>query len=129
MKRLQSLIDFMGDEFVWRTMVPGVVIKRRRALRPYIPTSPVAYFVDDHWTARKAYEAETFDSYAHYQKPGTHRFCQAFAMMHLLDKLPPPVSSHAEYDNFALEFIRSVIDSLPVNHPGFLVDSKEFLTF
>jgi len=127
MKRLQVLIDFMGDESVWRTMVPGVIIKRRHDLRPYIPTSPVAYFVDSHWRSRKAYSDQLFDSYAHYQKPGTHRFCQTFAMMHLLDQLPPPVSTYMEYDRCALNFIRSVIDHLPCDHPGFDVDSKERL--
>jgi len=128
MKRLQALIDFMGDDSVWRTMVPGVIIKRRRSFRPYVSTSPVAYFVDGHWTARKAYGTETFDPYAHYQKAGTHRFCQTFAMMHLLDALPPPISNHADYDRCAFEFIRTVVERLPADHPGFLVDSKEVLT-
>lgn len=127
-RSLQALIDFMGDESVWRTMVPGVVIKRRATFLPYVPTVPTAYFVADHWTARRAYEAETFDPYGHYQKPGTQRFCQTFAMMHLLEALPPPVSDHTEYDRAALRFIRSVIDRLPADHPGFLVDSKPALT-
>ena len=129
MKRLQTLIDFMGDDSVWRTMVPGVIIKRRRSMRPYTPTSPVAYFIDNHWTARKGYGDDTFDPYTHYQKSGTHKFCQTFAMMHLLDALPPPVSGHAEYDRCALNFIKSAVESLPADHPGFLVDSKDKLKF
>jgi hypothetical protein len=125
MKNLQCLIDFMGDEHVWRTMVPGVVIKRRITYN--ISSSPIAYFVDSHWTARKAYSAEIFDPYAHYQKSGTHKFCQTFAMMYLLDKLPPPICDHKEYDKCARKFIKSVIESLPDDHAGFFVDSKQKL--
>jgi len=115
----------MGDEHVWKTMVPGVVIKRRRTYN--VSTNPVAYFVDSHWTARKAHGNELFDPYAHYQKPGTHKFCQTFAMMYLLDKLPPHVSNHKEYDMCARKFIKSVIESLPDDHIGFSVDSKKKL--
>lgn len=128
MKRLQPLIVFMGDHSLWQTMVTDVVIKRSHELRPYVPTRPVAYFVDSHWTARKARGTELFDLWAHYQKPGTHRFCQTFAMMYLLDELPPStISDHDCYERFALNFIRSVIDRLPADHPSFRVDSKETL--
>ena len=119
---MQKLIDFMGDESVWKTMVPGVVIRYRnsRHVQPY----PTAYFVDSHWTSRKANSSELFDPYDHYQERGTHGFCQTFAMMHLLDKLP---AEGTNYDAEALEFARAVIRRLPKEHMAFKWDSKQTL--
>lgn len=121
---MQKVIDFMGDDSVWATMVPGVEIRRRLTQRA--APVPTAYFIDSHWTARRAGETVRFDPYDQYQKPGTHRFCQTFAMMYLLGVLPPP-RSYSENDARALAFIRSVIEKLPADHPGFQ-DSKEVLT-
>lgn len=126
MKQLQKVIDFMGDESVWTTMVPDVVIRRRmsRHVQPY----PTAYFVDSHWTSRKANSSVVFDPYDHYQKPGTHRFCQTFALMYLLDALPPPVHDYKTYDMYARRFIKKVLECLPSDHPAFSWDSKKKLT-
>ena len=119
---MQRLIDFMGDESVWKTMVPGVVIRRR--FSRHAQSYPTAYFVDSHWTSRKANSSELFDPYDHYQKPGTHKFCQTFAMMHLLGALPPPVYDYKTYDMYARQFIKKVLDRLPNDHPVFSWDSQ-----
>jgi hypothetical protein len=119
---MQRLIDFMGDESVWKTMVPGVVIRRR--FSRHVQSYPTAYFVESHWTSRKANSSELFDPYNHYQKPGTHKFCQTFAMMHLLCVLPPPVYDYKTYDMYARRFIKKVLDRLPNDHPAFLWDSQ-----
>ncbi len=123
---MQKLIDFMGDESVWATMVPDVTVRRRPASR-HVPSRPVAYFVDSHWKSRRPGDATVFDPWDHYQKPGTHKFCQTFAMMHLLKVLPPPVHSHEVYDGCAHAFIRSVLEQLPDDHPAFAWDSRDAL--
>lgn len=122
---MQKIINFMGDESLWKTLLPNVTIRRRSKTR-HVPTHPVAYFTDSHWTACKP-GGEIFDPYDHYQRPGTHKFCQTFAMMYLLDKLPPPVLSYREYDTIAMKFIRNVIENLPDEHPAFSYDSKKTL--
>ena len=114
----------MGDESVWKTMVPGVKIRWRARTR-HIPCGHVAYFVDSHWTASK--DGEVFDPYDRYQRPGTHKFCQTFAMMYLLGLLPEP-SSYLVHDAYAMEFILKVIESLPDDHPGFLTEKSSLLS-
>lgn len=121
---MQKVVDFMGDESVWKTMVPGVIIKRRPPDR-HVSKYPTAYFVNDHWTCRKANETDIFNSYDHYQEKGTHGFCQTFAMMYLLDRLPEPGS---DYNKEALEFIYSVNKFLPMDHPTYIWhDSKSII--
>ena len=120
---MQSIIDFMGDESVWQSIVPGVVIRRRPCGR-HLPLCPTAYFIDSHWTAQKAGDPNRFDPYDHCQKPGTHKFCQTFSMMYLLDELPAH-GTYREYDAAAFQFIRGVIERLPENHPGFNYDLKK----
>ena len=122
---MQKVIDFMGDDSVWDTMVPGIIIKTYPPLRK--TSYPVAYYLNSHWTCRKPNETTIFDPWDHYQKPDTHRFCQTFAMMYLLDALPPPNGNYKSYDMAALKFIKLVLDKLPSNHPGFLIDSKRTL--
>lgn len=119
---MQRLIDFMGDESVWKTMVPGVVIRRR--FSRHVQSHATAYFIESHWTSRKANSSELFNPYDHYQKPGTHKFCQTFAMMHLLGVLPPPVHDYKTYDMYARQFIKKVLDRLPNDHPAFSCDSQ-----
>ena len=121
---MQKVIDFMGDESVWKTMVPGIVIQRRPPGR-HVSNYPTAYFVNDHWTCRKANETVVFDPYDHYQKKGTHGFCQTFAMMYLLDQLPEP---GCDYNKAALEFVYTVNKFLPRDHPTFIChDSKSVI--
>ena len=117
----QKLIDFMGDSAVWETMVPGVEIRYRPALR-HVPTRPTAYFVDSHWTARKAGDTADFNPWDHYQEPNTHGFCQTFSMMYLLDSLPI-----SNYNSEAFQFAIKIVNDLPEDHPGFLIDPKHVL--
>jgi len=125
---MQSVIDFMGDESVWASMVPGIVIRRRPCGR-HLPRCPTAYFIDSHWTSQKAVDPHKFDPYDHYQKPGTHKFCQTFSMMHLLDVLPTREAQpmYRKYDASALQFIQMVIEKLPENHPGFMYSDRDSL--
>lgn len=109
----------MGDESVWKTMIPDVIIQRRRPSR-HIVSYPTAYFVDNHWTCRKANESYVFNPYDHYQKKGTHGFCQTFCMMYLLGLLPEPTGYYKTYNKAALQFIYSVIKFLPENHPTYI---------
>ena len=120
---MQKLIDFMGDESVWKSVIPDVTVRWRARTR-HVPSGRVAYFVDSHWTASK--DGKVFDPYDKYQRPGTHKFCQTFSMMYLLDALPEP-SSYVIHDAHAMEFIKSVIESLPDDHPGFLNGKSELL--
>ena len=124
---LQKVVDFMGDESVWKTMVPDVIIQRRSPSR-HVSKYPTAYFVNDHWTCRKANETYVFDPYDHYQEEGTHGFCQTFSMMYLLDQLPEPTGDYTSYNKAAIEFIYSVNKSLPADHPTFRChDSKSVI--
>lgn len=114
---MQDLIDFMGDENVWKFMIPNIVIKYRKTRCP--SKYPTAFFIDSHWTSRKPYESTIFNSYDHYQKVGTHRFCQTFSMMHLLGVLPPPTGDYKSYDQEAKKFINLVLHMLPKDHSAF----------
>jgi hypothetical protein len=116
----------MGDESVWKTMVPLVNIKRRGPRR-HVPTVPTAYFIDSHWRAQKAYSSKVFDPWDHYQRKGTHGFCQTFCMMYLLDQLPEPSLGYQDCDRSAREFILRVLKDLPDSHPSFAWDSREKL--
>jgi hypothetical protein len=121
---MQKIIDFMGDESVWKTMIPDVRIYRRQRTR-HVPLGPVAYFIDSHWTASNG--KKLFNPYDHYQRPNTHKFCQTFCMMHLLNELPEPNYTYSYYDKCAREFIRRVITLLPDTHQAFNPDSKSTL--
>ena len=124
---MQRIIDFMGDESVWKSMVPGVVIQRRPPGR-HVSKYPKAYFVDNHWTCKKANESYIFDPYDHYQEKSTHGFCQTFCMMYLLDLLPEPTSDYNSYNKAAIQFIYSVINFLPRDHLTFIChDSKSVM--
>jgi hypothetical protein len=125
---MQTIVDFMGDESVWKTMVPGVVIQRRPPSR-HVSKYPTAYFVKDHWTCRKADETDVFDPYNHYQEKETHGFCQTFAMMYLLDQLPEPTGNYKSYNKAAIEFIYTVIKILPINHPTFICHDPKSVMF
>ena len=123
---MQKVIDFMGDESVWKTMIPLIQIRSRGPGR-HLPTVPTAYFVSSHWRAQKAASSKVFDPWDHYQRKGTHGFCQTFCMMHLLDRLPEPRFNYKTYDNSAREFILEILRDLPDSHPSFTWDSREKL--
>lgn len=104
---MSPLIDFMGDYAVWKEIVPDV----RSSFKSV--NHPVAYFSGSHWTSRKAGEKEVYDPYDNHQVPGTHQFCQTFALMHL-DNVKLPDIQHEwlkyyEYTRMALDYIEEVI--------------------
>lgn len=123
---MQKVIDFMGDESVWKTMVPFIEIRRRGPGR-HLPKVPTAYFVNSHWRVQKPLSSKIFDPWEHYQRKETHGFCQTFCMMYLLDKLPEPKYSYDVYDKCAREFIFKILMDLPASHPSFTWDSREKL--
>lgn len=126
-ENLIPLIDFMGDEDVWISMIPKVQVQgaqgrassRKLPITPY----PIAVFSGAHWTSRKANESLFFDPYDHYQIKGTNQFCQTFAMMFLADALPLPLPDgwerNYEYARNALQFIKNVISFLDPKNDAF----------
>jgi hypothetical protein len=113
----------MGEKMIWEFMIPNIDGRGwegGRASSRKIPVSntPVAVFSGAHWTSRKADESVFFDPYDEYQIPGTNQFCQTFALMYLLDKLPEPIVSHPadiskyyHYTRAAIEFIIEVFEN------------------
>jgi len=120
-----TIVDLMGEKVIWQFMVPdidGRGWEETRASSRKIPTSsnPVAVFSGAHWTSRKAGESVFFDPYYEYQIPGTNQFCQTFALMYLMDKLPEPIvsqpgdiSKYYYYTRAAIEFIIEVFEIFP----------------
>lgn len=125
---MNFIIDFMGDSKVWKTMIPEVelfgVDNQRSSTRiksAKILAVPSANFSGSHWTARKANESTVFDPYDEYQIYGTNQFCQTYAMMYLLDRIPAistyksqtksPLRKYYQYTKEALLFIKDVIEN------------------
>lgn len=114
---LAVLIDFMGDEDVWKTIVPDVVVKgsggRASSRGERVTDKPYAAFSGAHWTSKKASERVWFDPYDHYQIYGTNQFCQTFAMMNLTDSLPYPEPDgwkrYYKYTKDALDYIKNCV--------------------
>lgn len=118
---LTPLLEFMGDigpDGPWHR-IPKTITETLRTCPRKRPPGDVnlAVFVGrdtGHWYSRKAGETVFFDPYTHYQVPSTNQFCQTFAMMHILDKLPPDQGNNRwfryyDYTCSALSFIESVI--------------------
>ena len=116
----------MGEKDIWEFMIPdidGRGWEGSRASSRKIPLSsrPVTVFSGAHWTSRKAGESVFFDPYDEYQISGTNQFCQTFALMYLLDKLPEPIvsadpadiSKYYHYTRAAIEFIVEVFEQFP----------------
>lgn len=117
-KYLMPIINFMGDEDVWKAVIPKIEIiglesRQGRSECKGIKEYPRAHFSGTHWTSCKANEKEWFNPYDHYQVLGTNQFCQTFAMLHLVDKLPNTLSSswtrNYTYSSDALRYIEGVI--------------------
>lgn len=121
-KNLSVIMDFMGDSDVWKFVIPGVKLYGNDGMRTStrnkkVDNYSVAVFTGAHWNSRKANQIKWFEPYDEYQISGTNQFCQTFAMMHLIDKLPPPIKSSNKlsiskyyvYTHAALEFINDVM--------------------
>lgn len=127
---LQPLMDLLGETSIWKYIAGefielyGIETGEPRKSQRNIPTSnkAQAYFrhngTTGHWYSRKRNEKEWFDSYQEYQIVGTNQFCQTFALMNLVDKLPKvektKQNSMLKYYNYtyeALLFIQHVIET------------------
>ena len=121
---LSIIIDFMGDSDVWKFVIPDVKLYGHDGMRTStrnkkVDNYSVAIFTGAHWNSRKANQIKWFEPYDEYQISGTNQFCQTFAMMHLIDKLPPPIKSSNKlsiskyyvYTQAALEFINGVMST------------------
>lgn len=119
---LSIIIDFMGDSDVWKFVIPDVKLygndgTRTSTRNKKVDNYSVAIFTGAHWNSRKANHVKWFEPYDEYQILGTNQFCQTFAMMHLIDKLPSPIKSSNKlsiskyyvYTHAALEFINDVM--------------------
>jgi hypothetical protein len=129
---LQIIMDFMGDEDVWKYMIPDIElygVGGRSSYRNLGPTkNSSAVFSGSHWKSRKPNDTIWFDPYDVYQVYGTNQFCQTFAMMYLLNKLPQVQHEDDKENNFknnfkkyykytheALLFICNTITNAPFN--------------
>ncbi len=119
---LQIVIDFMGDEDVWKYMIPDIElygIGGRASVRNVnLSKNSTAVFSGSHWRSRKPNDTIWFDPYDEYQIYGTNQFCQTFAMMYLLNKLPKQdygnsFKKYYTYTNEALLFISDIIRNAP----------------
>lgn len=111
----QPILDFMGDDVVWEHfgMHP---LKSRKT--PDSSKDEVMFIGREsgHWYSHRKGERTWFDSYeSGYQPPGTNQFCQTFALLHVLGKLPkkhpgpPSMDDYYRYTKHALKFIGTVV--------------------
>ena len=120
---LTPLIDFMGDETVWKYIVPNIIllgVGGRASVRSGRTAKnlkhPLGIYTGSHWLAYKQDDTFEFDPYREYQISGTNQFCQTFSMMYLCDQLPDiethPWKKFYVYTVKALEFIKKVINKV-----------------
>lgn len=118
---LHILMDFMGNKILWEYLHINTIgqdgIKRSDRNVP-INNVNTAVFSGAHWTSRKANDSVWVDPYKEYQIPDSNQFCQTYAMMYLLDKLPEKIvdkdkkfTKYYEYTHHALDFIKDIIDT------------------
>jgi hypothetical protein len=127
---LYILMDFMGNKILWEYLQIKTIgqdgIKRSDRNVP-INNVNTAVFSGAHWTSRKANDSVWFDPYKEYQIPESNQFCQTYAMMYLLDKLPEIVDKdkkYYEYTHYALEFIKNMIDTHINTFYDYAIDKK-----
>lgn len=119
---LQPVIDFFGEEDVWKKVVPHVELyglhhKMVATRNIKITGYPQAHYSSTHWTSRLPHEYKWFNPYDKYQIKGTNQFCQTFALMNLCNELPPdaPRSTYNTWTKYyyytekALEFMQKVL--------------------
>jgi hypothetical protein len=127
-ERMNLVIDFMGNYAVWKFLLNDDIdiYERKPPRKSTIVKSDrhQAYFTGHHWLSIVKNTRELFDPYSEYQITGTNQFCQTYALMHLMNKLPGQsnqVCSPFPYNSFkkyyyytrcALDFIVDVIKSV-----------------
>lgn len=116
-ENLDIITVWMGTSGVWKCMIPD--INDNIGSITFSPNPIIAedinrgFFSGHHWTSIKKNDTIEFDPYNEYQIHGTNQFCQTYAMMHLLDRLPQKrhlngISKYYEYTRLAIEFIKEV---------------------
>lgn len=122
-KYLQPIIDFMGYESIINEIVPsGTIVKipgvPTKDLATRHPNSNILVFkgsTSGHWYSKRPDQKKYFDPYDTYQILGTNQFCQTFAIMNILNKLPTK-SDHAGFKKYydytlaAIKFIETYVN-------------------
>ena len=120
---LQPVTEFMGDSSVWEFLIPDIVLKEGSSRGIPYNGRPTAVFSGAHWTSRRPNDTKFFDPYSKYQIFGTNQFCQTYALMYLMDILPDSRSTdfrkYYDYTRAAIEFIKTVIVSIPPSNHAF----------
>lgn len=113
----QPIADFMGDMTLWNNVLPeNLDIAKGHERKMKKNDKFMARYTGQHWVSRKPDEEDWFNAFEHYQIKDTNQFCQTYAMMHLLDKLPPrqddnKFSRYYDYTLAALKFVKNDIIS------------------
>ena len=131
---LHILMDFMGNKLLWEYLIMKTIGEDgKRTSDRKVPVNNIntAVFSGAHWTSRKANDSVWFDPYKEYQINGSNQFCQTYAMMYLLDKLPEKIvdkekqfTKYYEYTQHALDFIKYIIDTYIDNFYEYAIDKK-----
>lgn len=90
-ERLNNIIDFMGNYAVWEFMLDDKIIFQKnppRSSNIKVSETHRAYYTGHHWLSIAKGTQVLFDPYEKYQINGTNQFCQTYALMNLLDRLP-----------------------------------------
>jgi len=119
-KYFQPVVDFMGDDVVWAHFgIKPIHRSARPQLKEIKISENQAIYKGrkdgGHWYSHRAGSKKWFDAYEDkYQIPGTNQFCQTFALLNILDKLPkntssPKIEDYYRYTKFAIKFIGSLV--------------------
>ena len=91
-ERINNVINFMGNYAVWKLMLDNEIIfnetKPPRGSNIKVSKKHQAYYTGHHWLSVFKGTQILFDPYEEYQIEGTNQFCQTYALMNLLNKLP-----------------------------------------
>ena len=126
-ERMDLIIDFMGNHAVWKFVLnDDIDIYERKPPRKstFVKSNKhQAYFTGHHWLSIFKNTNVLFDPYNKYQIQGTNQFCQTYALMHLMNKLPGQLEQVCDpypnnsfkkyyyYTKCALDFIVEVAKS------------------
>jgi hypothetical protein len=74
--------------------------------------------ITGHFNSMRPGDTKTFDPYSHYQMLGTQQFCQTFALMYAIGRIPNEglqsdnPHDYYEYNKIALNFIRDTVERM-----------------
>lgn len=90
-EHITEVINFMGNYAVWKFMLDDKIIFQKtppRSSNIKVSETHRAYYTGHHWLSIAKGTQVLFDPYEKYQIKGTNQFCQTYALMNLLDRLP-----------------------------------------